>query len=131
MRNNPNIADISAFENLQTQANVSMGTAKPQSQMGVFNVSADVQEIQHVCSDLVEAIDDCLPAWAKYRQTLDRYNQTVKTVMDRRKREAESAAAAKKQGNPEPQKTFDREQSVIQDSWRKVVGKQAEIQRLK
>ena len=121
------VADISAFESLQNQAHESMGM----SPMSVFNTPADIQEIKHVCDDLVQAIDDCIPAWTKYRQVQNRYNQTVKTVMDRRKQVAESAAAAKKQGDPEPQKAFEREEKVIQEAWRKVVNKQAEIQRLR
>ena len=124
---NSSFADISVFESLQNQAHESMGV----SPMSVFNAPASVQEIKHVCDDLVQAIDDCIPAWTKYRQAQIRYNQTVKTVMEHRKQEAESAATAKKQGNPEPQKAFEREEKVIQEAWRKVVNKQAEIQRLR
>ena len=124
MPTNHVVADISAFESLQDDANAQMD--KPQSPMAVFNAPQDVKDIRQVASDLIQAIDGCLPAFKKYRQAQDQYNQTVKTVSDRRRREAVAI-----KGNPEQQKTFDREQAAIQDTWRPVVNKLAELQRLR
>jgi len=124
MPTNHVIADISAFEALQDGANAQMD--KPQSAMAVFNAPQDVKDIRQVASDLIQAIDGCLPAFKKYRQAQDQYNTTLKAVSDRRKREA---AAIK--GDPERQKVFDREQAAMQDTWRPVVNKLAELQRLR
>jgi len=71
-------------------------------------------------------LDGCLPAFKKYRQAQDQYNTTLKAVSDRRKREAASI-----KGDPERQKVFDREQAAMQDTWRPVVNKLAELQRAK
>jgi len=124
MSTNHVVADISAFEALQDDANAQMD--KPQSSMAVFNAPADVKDIRQVASDLIQAIDGCLPTFKKYRQAQDQYNTTLQAVSDRRKREATSI-----KGNPERQKVFDREQAAMQDTWRPVVDKLAELQRLR
>ena len=123
------VADISAFEALQNQANESMG--KPQSQMGVFNAPGDVKVVQQACNDLIKVLDETIPVLIKREQSQAKYERIVNVVVERRKKEEAEVAAAARQGNPAPQKAFEREETALKAAWARLVQKQAEFRKVR
>jgi hypothetical protein len=107
------IADISAFESLQNQANQSMGFGSP---MSVFNSKEDVVKIyktadgfKKIMQKLPPVAEECLLAWRDY----------IKAVRDRGTRKAKQssdAEVAKKNGDPKLMEIYLREDNAIRDT---------------
>jgi hypothetical protein len=74
---NPNVADISVFEGLQNQAHESMGM--PQSQMAVFNWSANIVKVAECVNLMKEDVADM----RKVQGDIDRMQQTRDRTQDK------------------------------------------------
>ena len=123
------VADISAFESLQNQANESMGM--PQSQMGVSNAPGDVKEVQQACNELIKVLDETIPVLIRREQAQAKYERIMSAIVERRKKEEAEVAAAARQGNPAPQKAFEREETALKAAWARLVQKQAEFRKVR
>jgi hypothetical protein len=120
-------ADISVFEGLQSQAHESMGM----SGMAVFNTESDVKDVKKACQDFIRVMDGIAQEASKFQPAAAKFDQVIKAVESRRKKEAADVTAAKKQGNPEPQKAFEREYYDMLNAKNEVFLKQAALQKLK
>jgi hypothetical protein len=138
---NNNLADISVFENLQYQANRSMGFL---SQMSVFNSPSDVVEMKKAADALIAVFDKGIRIYQKQEQlkqdleklkkewetitpkmdlVVKTYESTKKDINRKRENELQSIGKMEKSQREKSSKIFTKEAMVLSEIEQKVETK--------